>query len=210
MRFRWNAGFAAIQKKRNVAALHDAAQDLGLCPLLEISTKSEEPLGRSLSAFNFKVGVAPDSQAPIEVAYQGSKVFEHGGPYAEMFVWSPREAKRDVRLRESGSLIGFKFGGKDFPLSPPTAFYTWLSLRAFAREPEPVRGLADYSGFTDIEFNPKKSLNCQARACAVAVSLSVLGELQTCAKSFSRFVQVLSTGQPFARPPVSLQHQLVI
>lgn len=31
--------------------------------------------------------------------------------------------------------------------------------------------LLEYDGFTDIEFNPQKSLNCQAKAAALYVSL---------------------------------------
>ncbi|HEU0163396.1 MAG TPA: hypothetical protein VFQ54_00045, partial [Thermomicrobiales bacterium] len=35
--------------------------------------------------------------------------------------------------------------------------------------------LKEYSGFTDIEFNPKRSFNCQARSCALAATLLRLG-----------------------------------
>jgi hypothetical protein len=190
--FRWNPGFSATQKRKNVVALHQAASQMGLAPLLEVSTKSEEPLGRALSAFNFEVGVAPGRKAPIEVAYQGSKVFEEAGPFTDLFDASPRDAKRDPRLRESGRLIAFEFGGITFPLDPPTAFYDWLFLRALSRDSVVMEGLCAFSGFTDIEFNPEKSINCQARSCATAVTLVQRNELVTCAKSFARFVEVLA------------------
>lgn len=192
MAFRWNPGFAAAQKKKNVLALHTAASSMGLAPLLEVSTKSEEALGRSLSAFNLEVGVAVGRKAPIEVAYQGSKVFQFGGPFTDLFSVEPREAKRDSRLRESGTLVAFEFGGLRFPLNPPTAFYDWLFLRALARNPALVESMSPYRGFTDIEFNPQRSINCQARSCATAVSLAALGELMASAKSFAHFVQLMS------------------
>lgn len=191
--FRWNPGFAAIQKKKNVVAFHSAAASVGLAPLLEVSTKSEEELGRSLSAFNLEVGVSVEQKVPVEVAYQGSKVFETGGPFTDLFMVQPREAKRDPRLRASGALVGFTFGGLQFPLSPPTAFYDWLFLRALVRKPLLVDKMGPYCGFTDIEFNPERSVNCQARSCATAVTLEARGELGRCAKSFAYFVQLLNS-----------------
>jgi hypothetical protein len=189
--FKWNPGFSATQKRKNVVALHEAASVMGLFPLLEISTKSEHPLGRTLSAFNFEVGISPGRKAPIEVAYQGSKVFEKAGPFTDLFEVSPREAKKDSRLRQSGRLVAFSFGGMMFPLDPPTAFYDWLFLRSLNRNPDLLEELRGFSGFTDIEFNPEKSINCQARSCATAVALTARGELVSCAKSFSYFAAVL-------------------
>ena len=40
----WAGGFAPVQKKKNVKALHEAAAVRGFDELLEISTKSEEQL----------------------------------------------------------------------------------------------------------------------------------------------------------------------
>jgi len=51
----WAGGFAAVQKKKNVKALHSAAQAIGIGPMLEESTKSDEKLGQHLSAFHLKV-----------------------------------------------------------------------------------------------------------------------------------------------------------
>jgi len=53
--FSWSPGFAPVQKKKNIAALHQAAQSKGLAPLLEVSTKSDERIGQRLSAFNLKI-----------------------------------------------------------------------------------------------------------------------------------------------------------
>lgn len=131
-----------------------------------------------------------------------AKVFQNGGPYADLFSASARDAKLDPRLKNSGELVCFVFGGLQFPLTPPTAFYDWLFLRAFVRNADLLERIVGYAGFTDIEFNPSKSLNCQARACATAVTLSVAGELVACAKSFSRFA---SKSSGFRAPSRRLQ-----
>ena len=74
--FKWNPGFAPVQKKKNIAALHEAAAAKGLSPLLEISTKSSETLGQRLSAFSLKVTSREFGEIPLECAFQGSKVFD--------------------------------------------------------------------------------------------------------------------------------------
>ena len=63
----------------------------------------------------------------------------------------------------------------EWPLTPKTAFYDWLyvrALRELARSDGQIdRSLRRYQAFTDIEFNPAKSVNCQARSCALYVAL---------------------------------------
>jgi hypothetical protein len=128
----------------------------------------------------------------------------------DLFSVSPREAKMDLRLKQSGALIGFEFGGLHFPLSPPTAFYDWLFLRAFVRKKDLLSRIMEYDGFTDIEFNPAKSLNCQARACAAAVSLTTTGELNVFAKSFARFASRLAGLDQTAPGQLPAQHSLAV
>jgi hypothetical protein len=202
--FRWNPGFSVTQKQKNVAALHEAAAREGIRYVLEVSTKSNLPLGRALSAFNLQVGVAPGETAPIELAYQASKVFELGGPYEDLLATSPAAAKRDERLRSSGKLVRFHFGGKDFPLQPMTAFYDWLYLRAIVRHPELLSAICLFQGFTDIEFNPERSVNCQARSCATAVSLARRDELKKAARSFAFFCTLLG-----GSPGQQTEHELL-
>ena len=55
LRLKWHAGFAPVQKEKNVQELHAAAAAAGYTPLLEVSSKSAEKLGRHLSAFHLKV-----------------------------------------------------------------------------------------------------------------------------------------------------------
>jgi len=54
------------------------------------------------------------------------------------------------------------------------------------------KSILDYDAFTDIEFNPKKSLNCQARACAVFVSLYRKNLLVSALKNRESFLKILS------------------
>jgi len=190
--FTWNKGMAPSQKRKNVVALHQAAAAEGLDPLLEIATKSESHLGIALSAFNLQISVGGSGLIPLECAFQGSKVFEGGGPFEDLFTADAREAKRDPRLKESGRLVGFRLGRMEFPTSPKTAFYDWLYLRAIARVDPFESEINDFDGFTDIEFNPKKSLNCQARSCALAVSLLRQGLLENCRHSPQRFLELVA------------------
>lgn len=190
--FAWNPGFAPVQKKKNVVALHDAAQAKGLFPLLEVSTKSEERLGQRLSAFNLKVGTEI-GEISIESAYQGSKVFKQGGPYTDIYRMDSWSAKKDERLRNSGALVGFDFFGQKWPLIPKTAFYDWLYLSALEPHQEFLKRLFLYDGFTDIEFNPEKSINCQARTCALLVSLIKLDALNAALRSQADFISIVAS-----------------
>lgn len=207
--FPWHKGMAASQKKKNVLALHQVAASHGLEPLLEVSTKSEDRLGQRLSAFNLKVTLDDATIIPLECAYQGSKVFENGGPYTDLYMAEGREAKRDARLQSSGRLVAFSFNGVHFPLLPKTAFYDWLYIQAIFPHRDYLSRLHTYAGFTDIEFNPQKSINCQARSCAMFVSLDNHGLLVASQESPEAFIDILlpdSIQQPHSYP--ERQHSL--
>ena len=166
--FQWYPGFAKSQAQKSIKSLHQATERSGISPILEISGKSAEPLGVSLSAFNLSI----NDRMSVECAYQGSKVFKNGGPYTDLYSRSSREAKTDPRLRNSGELIAFKFCGEDFPIQPQTGFYNWLYIQALGQNQNLAQELENFQGFSDIAFNPKRSINCQARAAAIFVSLS--------------------------------------
>jgi hypothetical protein len=131
---------------------------------------------------------------PLEMAFQGSKVFEGGGPFNDIYsVKESRDAKRDPRLRESGPLKGFKFGTMWFPLQPKTVFYDWLYITALYEHREWLRKhLLSYAGFTDIEFNPERSMNCQARSCALLVTLLKNEWIDDAVSSPKAFIDLLS------------------
>jgi len=190
--FTWSPGLAPSQKKKNVSALHAAAAEIGYNSILECSTKSDEVLGQRLSAFNLKVETDLCGVITLECAFQGSKVFENGGPYTDLFRTDSREAKKDSRLKESGRLTGFRFEGQEFPLIPQTAFYDWLFIRSLFPHREYLKRLEKYAAFSDIEFNPEKSINCQARSAALFISLLACGKLEECVSSPLRFIEIRS------------------
>jgi hypothetical protein len=190
-----------VQKKKNVAGLHEAAARAGYSPVLEVSTKSDEKLGQRLSAFSLKVGSDIAGKIPLECAFQGSKVFEYGGPYTDLYLAKdPRDAKRDARLHQGGRIIAFEFNGFRFPTEPKTVFYDWLYISAIAEHRgwfESQSSFLRYAGFTDIEFNPAKSINCQARSCALFASLMRSGLLTRAVESPGAFVELMTDRQGF-------------
>lgn len=198
--FEWHAGFAAGQKQRCIESLHRSAFDShGLCRLLEVSTKSATPLGVRLSAFNLSLTLR-DSPHPIllEAAFQGSKVFATRGPFTHLYsMRTGRDVKRYMKQVPSDRLTGFRFDGRDWDLTPRTAFYDWLYIGALRelveRGAEIDRALVAFDGFTDIEFNPKKSLNCQARSCALYLALLKNGNLDEVTVAPNAFLDALKT-----------------
>jgi len=170
--FQWHPGFAKSQKQKSIRELHRMALEAyGVQNPLEISSKSEDELGVALSSFNLKFRTQKGRCLTVEAAFQGSKVFERGGPYRDIFTKTPKDAKRDERLRNSGRLTKFSFFGVDWELEPKTAFYDWLYINALLKNPALAERVTDHDGFTDIEFNPEKSINCQARAVALFCAL---------------------------------------
>lgn len=169
--FKWYSGFSKKQTRKSIASLHEAAEKHGISPILEVSRTSISKLGASLSAFVLMLNAPDGQEVSVECAFQGSKVFENGGPFHDLYLVSSRAAKTDKRLRNSGEIIAFDFYGEEFPSEPKTAFYDWLYLTALWRKQS---GLAEklkpFKGFSDIFFNPKLSINCQARAVAAFVA----------------------------------------
>ncbi len=163
--FEWFPGFSISQKQKSIESLHDAIRriDAAARPL-EVSTKSKESLGTKLSAFNLKL-----NQYTLENIFQSAKVFENGGPYLDLLEVSPKEAKRDERLKNSGPLRAFRYQNEDFPLIPMTVFYDYIYFAAVkdSLATDEISQISDYNYFTDIEFNPAKSINTQAKTAAM-------------------------------------------
>lgn len=51
--------------------------------------------------------------------------------------------------------------------------------------------LGEFRAFTDIEFNPDRSINCQAEAVAIYCGLSRSGMLDRALASFDQFVSTV-------------------
>ena len=190
--FQWNGGFAVSQKQKNIVALHGAhRRRFPESKILEISSKSLQEEGIKLSAFHLpKYVPSLERSIPVECVFQGGKVFAGGGPYTDLYHVSPREAKKDPRLKSSGMLKKFFFEGQEMPLNPTTVFYDWIYINALLENPVLAEEVLKYDAFTDIEFNPAKSSNCQAKAAALFVALSRQGKMETC-REFSSFYRVL-------------------
>ena len=191
--FVFNAGFSTAQKQRNIEAIHEAflRRKPNGVPL-EISSKSKTPLGVNLSAFNLKKHIASlDINIPVENAYQGGKKFKFGGPYTDLYHVTPKESKRDERLNNSGALQAFTFEGVDYPLEPKNGFYDWLYIQALSENEEYMEEVQKYNAFTDVEFNPNKSINCQARAAAMFVGIAKAGLLDQ-TKDFYDFCKLIT------------------
>ena len=88
-------------------------------------------------------------------------------------------------------MIGFRFYNVDWELEPKTAFYDWLYINALNKNFELTEHMARYSAFTDIEFNPMKSISCQASSAALYVSLKKRELLNEALSSKDNFLYIL-------------------
>lgn len=190
--FTWYPGFAVSQKQKSILDLHSEYNKIYKeDKVLEISSKSKEELGIRLSAFNLMITTKDDKRFSVESAFQSSKKFELGGPYIDILEKNSREAKKDTRLKTSGKLIAFEFYGRKWPLEPKTIFYDWLYIRALYKNKDLASQILEYDAFTDIEFNPDKSINCQARSAALFVSLSKRDLLENAMISIENYFDVI-------------------
>lgn len=170
--FEFYTGFALSQKQKSVKSLHE--QILKKYPerkILEVSRRSENPLGIALSAFNLKFLNIDNKEYPVECVFQSSKVFANGQQYKDLLYKTAKDAKTDERLKTSGPLVKFSLNNFDWELEPKTYFYDYIYISALVRNKNICDQLLQFDTFTDIEFNPQKSFNCQARSVAIAVTL---------------------------------------
>ncbi len=190
----WHGGFSLSQKQRNIRELHEKARIAGIAPVLEISTKSPEEVGRRLSAFSLKIEASGHLYS-LESVYQSSKVFSDSGQHISLIEAEPFEAKRRIRELGKGRIVSFRFEGKDYPTEPVNAFYDWLYIRAIAPYESWIRSNLHYAAYSDIEFNPERSVNCQGRAVAEFQALSMRGSTLECVHDFKTFRNILAYSQ---------------
>lgn len=190
--FDWYPGFSVKQKQRSIESLHaQFSQKYGDCKILEISSKSTDTLGVNLSAFNLMIHTKNNKSFSVETAFQSSKVFENGGPFVDLLQGSSRDAKKDQRLKTSGKLLYFRYFNREWPLKPKTLFYDWLYMNALALNKDMSKEILEFEAFSDIEFNPDKSINCQARSAALYVSLYKLNLLENVLSSTENYIEFL-------------------
>ncbi|NKI72370.1 hypothetical protein GN109_23370 [Collimonas pratensis] len=196
--FQWYPGMARSQSQKSIESLHGMAKkQIAVDAVLEISSKSPDNLGVSLSAFNLMIKtVKHEREFSLECAYQASKVFERGGPFLDLLDARSIDAKRDPRLTQHGHLVNFRFYGIDWHLEPRTAFYDWLYINALHKRPELANQVLTYRAFSDIAFNPERSINCQAYAAALYVSLHERGLLtDEVLRNQAAYLAVVDTGE---------------
>lgn len=170
--FDWHMGMNIEVRRRSMHSLHHKAKEQGFIKILEVSSKSEHPLGIQLSAFFLK----NDDGYTVENLFQSSKVFSNGAQFTDLKSVTPKQAKQDVRLKQNGPMKCFCFNNKEFPLGPKSLFYDWLYIKTLFKSHKNIELKknfleSNFEAFTDIEFNPKKSFSCQARTLALCMSL---------------------------------------
>lgn len=204
--FKWFMGMSKSQARKRVVSLHDAAQFQGLKNVLEISTASNSDLGIRLSAFNLPVTINFGSAAEpniqthsVETIYQSSKVGSHEdkkvGPHPEWLGLEGKAVKAKIKETKMDSINLYQYGQNAWPANPSESFFTWLYINGLIQEEGLIEKLAEYDGFTDIYFNPKKTNNCQARAAAQAVSIYQSGKLEEIMATRKSYLQ-FAKGNP--------------
>ena len=76
-----------------------------------------------------------------------------------------------------------------YPINPQSAFYDWIYIKALHNS-EYAIAVTNYSIFSDIEFNYRKSINCQARAAAIYVSIVRQNKINYYLSDFEKFKQI--------------------
>ena len=190
----WHGGFSVSQKQKNISSLHANAAEMGISPILEISTKSPLEVGRRLSAFSLKIDVN-GAKKSLESVYQSSKVFSKSGQHKFLMDIDPFKSKKEIRRLGQGTIIAFRFLGRDFPTEPVNAFYDWLYIRAIAPNEAWIKRNLNFAAYSDIEFTPNRSINCQGRAVAEFHALSMRGNAIDCARDFDKFRNLLLLAQ---------------
>lgn len=175
--FDWYPGFSISQKQKSIKSLHDNfLEKYPNHKVLEVSTKSEIELGRKLSAFNLK---NKDGKT-VEELYQIGKVFANNkriksGDYNDI-----RELRHKIKEIKD-PIIYFEYKNEKVNINPPTLFYDWLYIKVLL-DNENLKNqliLSGYDSFTDIEFNPLRQINCQARAVSIYIYLVKINYFDT-------------------------------
>ena len=110
--FTWIKG----SKRQNIRAVHDAVHTTDPdVSILEVSSASVQPEGEAVSSLRLLLHLDSVAQdVPISTVFEATKVFEHGGPFADLLTCEPPKVHKDTRLRTSGELLRYK--GKEFLL----------------------------------------------------------------------------------------------
>ncbi|WP_140939263.1 DarT1-associated NADAR antitoxin family protein [Apilactobacillus micheneri] len=180
------------RKQISVKNLHNAyLQYNEHSQILEVSTASQNKLGKAASAFNLDIKTT-HGIFTVEQLFQASKNFELSGTNEKLLYGSSQQAKKSVKHKQKNDrLINFKLFGHAYPLTPKTLFYNYLYCNAMWQNPELAMQIVKYDVFTDINFNDKYGINCQAEACSIFTSLCRKLELEKALSSFNNFKKLV-------------------
>lgn len=154
--FKWVKGQSYKQKCLRRESLHEEiAKKYDKTKLLEISTKSDKELGVKLSALKLLLYYCKEIKS-VEEIYQNSKVYDN-----------------------NNHITLFKYKDIEFPNYPIGMYYDYLYMCALYQHNDLREELFNYDYFTDIEFNPNKSKNTQARAAAIFKTLEYNNETRS-------------------------------
>ena len=184
--FKYIKGMSFSQKQKNVISFHNSIlETFPNAKILEVSTKSLIKLGNLLSAFNLEL-----NGKKIECIFQSSKVFENNVQFLNLLNVSPLEAKHFIRDNANGNIVCFRYNNVVYPTNPKSLFYDYIYIKALMQHPQLAEQLGEYDIFTDIEFNEKRGLNCQARACAIFAYMLRMGCVDEYMVSMDEFAKV--------------------
>jgi len=197
--FQWHAGLSRAQRKRSITSMHNAIQKANWPgEILEISTASEQEFGQQLSAMNLMVTLEQNGETvtqSVESIYQSAKVFGQIGPHPEWLGLTGKQCKKAVQKvsKEHGLVTSFEWNGRTWPTSNIEGFYSWVYIQGLLQLDNGLERLNEYSGFTDIYFNPRKTINCQARTAAQAVQLYKLNLIDDVIQTPDSFLEFCIT-----------------
>lgn len=188
----YDAKHKQINYRKNSQNMRKKFQDEYNMSLLEVSSASDCPLGKNLSAFNLTITTKNKRVYTVEQLFQAGKVFKKAGSQIGLLKADSKKAKQTTaKIQKTGDkLIGFYLFGQEFPLEPTNLFYDWLYIHALNAS-ELGKYCLEYDGFTDIRFNPEKQLNCQAMACAKYECLVQSNKLDEALKNIKTFQKLV-------------------
>lgn len=188
--FKWYAGFSKIQLQKSVNELQKHfLNDFPNKKILEVTSASEDLIAKKLSAMNLQV-MTSQGIYKVEQLFQAGKIFRNAGSQEKLLKLSSRKAKQENKVTNAhDELVEFKIFNTKFPLEPKTYFYNWIYMKALHQHPNLVKEVVKYDAFTDIFFNSQKSINCQAQACSIYVSLLRRGILEETLASKEKFLK---------------------
>lgn len=208
VQFDFFQGFALSQKRKNQIGLHrNFERAYPDNKVLEISSASLYKLGAALSAMNLSKQTR-EGITSVESAFQSSRIYGTNGeigPFPELLFTPGRECKKIVKERSQGlQSRRYRFEGLEFG-APPHAislFYNYLYLNSLCEEENQAVAQqlisSGYTAFTDLATT---SLNCQARSCAIYISLVRNGLIHLVRDydSYLRLFRTTRDGYPIGR-----------